>query len=92
VPRDGRYVRAPALSDETGVVSVPPRVPDPFPLLLGLGLAAAVGLYLGTRVRRSRARRESWESEDDWDDFGRPKASGSEWEEIGADEWEETLA
>ena len=56
VPRDGRYVRAPALADESGTVSVPPAVPDRLPLLLGLGAAAVLGLALGARLRRGRGR------------------------------------
>ena len=53
VPRDGRYVRAPALSDANGVVSVPPPVGGSnLPLLLGIGAAAAVGIALGLRGRR----------------------------------------
>ena len=50
VPRTGRYVRAPAVMDETGVVAVPPAVPDPLPrFLVGVGLA----LLAGAMVRRS---------------------------------------
>ena len=62
VPRDGRYVRAPALSDERGVVSVPPRVPDYFPLLLGAG-ALGLGLLLGRALRRGTSR-PAWEWHD----------------------------
>ncbi|HEU4451702.1 MAG TPA: MBL fold metallo-hydrolase [Longimicrobium sp.] len=58
VPRDGRYVRAPALTDENGVVSVPPAVGSGFPLiLLGLGAAAVLGIALGARIRRESSRR-----------------------------------
>jgi glyoxylase-like metal-dependent hydrolase (beta-lactamase superfamily II) len=50
VPKTGRYVREPAIMDETGVVAVPPAVPDPLPrILLGVGLA----LLAGAMVRRS---------------------------------------
>jgi glyoxylase-like metal-dependent hydrolase (beta-lactamase superfamily II) len=50
VPRTGRYVREPAIMDETGVVAVPPAVPDPLPrILVGVGLA----LLAGAMVRRS---------------------------------------
>lgn len=51
VPGDGRYVRAPALADERGTVSVPPAVSDPTPLLLGLG-ALALGIGVGVALRR----------------------------------------
>ena len=55
VPRHGRYVDGgPAVADETGVVSVPPPVDDPFPrVLLGVGAAAVAGVVL----RRALARR-----------------------------------
>lgn len=44
VPTQGRYVPQPALADETGVVAVPPPVPNPLPnLLLGIGV---VGLLI----------------------------------------------
>ncbi len=77
VPRDGRYVRAPALTNESGVVSVPPAVGSSFPLLLlGLGAAAVLGLAIGARLRRESERRwvEEQEAEmlassrRDWDD------------------------
>ena len=53
MPMDGRYVRQPAIADETGVVSLPPPVSDPVPLLLGLGAAALVG---GAILRSRRAQ------------------------------------
>lgn len=43
MPKDGRYVRQPALTDERGVVMLPPPVRDPLPVLLALGAAVAVG-------------------------------------------------
>jgi glyoxylase-like metal-dependent hydrolase (beta-lactamase superfamily II) len=52
VPRDGRYVRAPAIADERGTVSVPPAVFDPVPVLIGAGAALALGVLLGQRLRR----------------------------------------
>ena len=54
MPVDGRYVRQPAVADETGVVSLPPPVTDPVPLLVGLGAAALVGGAI-LRSRRSQA-------------------------------------
>ncbi|HEX2203451.1 MAG TPA: MBL fold metallo-hydrolase [Longimicrobium sp.] len=54
VPDDGRYVRAPAITDETGVVSVPPAVHDNLPLLLALGGALALGAVVGGIALRSR--------------------------------------
>jgi glyoxylase-like metal-dependent hydrolase (beta-lactamase superfamily II) len=44
VPKRGRYVNAPAIADENGVVSVPPPVRDPLPgILMGIGAAVVVG-------------------------------------------------
>ena len=58
MPNDGRYVRQPALADETGVVALPPPVADPVPLIVGLSAAALIG---GAILRNRRARqRESW--------------------------------
>jgi glyoxylase-like metal-dependent hydrolase (beta-lactamase superfamily II) len=56
VPRSGRYVRQPAVADESGVVSVPPAVPSRLPkILLGVGAAVAVGVAIGAMRRRGRA-------------------------------------
>jgi glyoxylase-like metal-dependent hydrolase (beta-lactamase superfamily II) len=47
MPSHGRYVGRPAVTDERGVVSVPPPVSDPVQgLLLGVGAAVAVGLVV----------------------------------------------
>jgi glyoxylase-like metal-dependent hydrolase (beta-lactamase superfamily II) len=54
VPRRGRYVRTPAITDATGLVSVPPRVPDPFPIVLGAGLAALAALALMVQGRKKQ--------------------------------------
>jgi glyoxylase-like metal-dependent hydrolase (beta-lactamase superfamily II) len=49
VPLRGRYVRRPAVTDESGVVDVPPPVSDPLPrVLLGVGL----GLLASAAVKR----------------------------------------
>lgn len=54
VPPKGRYVREPALADESGVVSLPPPVPDPLPrVLLGVGLALLAGAALRRSTRGS---------------------------------------
>lgn len=52
-PRKGRYVRESARADETGVVALPPPVPDPLPkVLAGVGLALAAGGLVTAAVRR----------------------------------------
>jgi glyoxylase-like metal-dependent hydrolase (beta-lactamase superfamily II) len=54
VPRRGRYVNQPAVANESGVVSLPPPVPDPLPrLLLGAGFALLAGAVLRQQARRS---------------------------------------
>lgn len=56
VPKHGRYVSTPALADERGVISVPPPVNDPFPLLLaGIGAVALVGLLAASRRQSPQA-------------------------------------
>lgn len=63
VPDDGRYVRAPAILDETGVVSVPPPVHDNFPLLLlGIGGALLAGAVIGGLALRGRGEEEESEA------------------------------
>ena len=43
VPRDGRYVREPALTDPNGVLMVPPPIPDPVPkIAAGVAIGALV--------------------------------------------------
>ena len=51
-PAEGRYVPEPALADERGIVSLPPSVPDPFPLKVAAG--AALGLVAGALWRKRR--------------------------------------
>jgi glyoxylase-like metal-dependent hydrolase (beta-lactamase superfamily II) len=52
VPSHGRYVREPAITDETGVVALPPPVPDPLPrVLLGLGIALLASALLRRSTR-----------------------------------------
>jgi glyoxylase-like metal-dependent hydrolase (beta-lactamase superfamily II) len=53
-PEDGRYVRKAAKTDETGIVYLPPPVPDPVKIgtLVAVGVAGAVGAGLLARNRR----------------------------------------
>ena len=43
-PAEGRYAHAPALADEHGLLSLPPSVPDPFPLKVAAGALAGLAL------------------------------------------------
>ena len=51
-PTQGRYAREPALADDHGLLSLPPSVPDPFPLKVAAGAAAGVAVLA---LRRRRA-------------------------------------
>jgi glyoxylase-like metal-dependent hydrolase (beta-lactamase superfamily II) len=53
VPQHGRYVRQPAIADESGVVAVPPPVPDRVPAML---LALGAGLLLAATLRKANRR------------------------------------
>ncbi|MFB3816876.1 MAG: MBL fold metallo-hydrolase [Candidatus Methylomirabilales bacterium] len=66
VPRQGRYVREPAITNEQGVVRLPPPVPDPsLPVVAGIGVLALLGVALlrggpephGARRLRRRSSR-----------------------------------
>ncbi|MGI9107525.1 MAG: MBL fold metallo-hydrolase [Pyrinomonadaceae bacterium] len=54
-PRRGRYVARPARADETGVIELPPPVPDPLPkIVAGVALAAIGGAAFVALTRRRR--------------------------------------
>jgi glyoxylase-like metal-dependent hydrolase (beta-lactamase superfamily II) len=56
-PRRGRYVERPARSDEHGLLTVPPPVPDPLPrqlLVAGLAAGALFALAQGLRERQEK--------------------------------------
>ena len=55
VPRFGRYSRQPAITDEHGIVRLPP---DPFPKVAAGVLAAAIGV--GLALRGNRTNRNAW--------------------------------
>jgi glyoxylase-like metal-dependent hydrolase (beta-lactamase superfamily II) len=50
VPQQGRYVGRPAVSDQRGVVALPPSVPDP---LIRIALGLGLGLVLASLLKRS---------------------------------------
>lgn len=46
-PKKGRYVNQPAITDETGIIFVPPPVPDPVrQIMMGAIIGAAAGLLI----------------------------------------------
>jgi glyoxylase-like metal-dependent hydrolase (beta-lactamase superfamily II) len=53
VPTQGRYVGHPAVTDEHGVVSVPPPAPDPFPAFAAGAAVAGTALFALWRARGS---------------------------------------
>jgi len=54
IPEDGRYVRQKPVTNETGVVKLPPPVPDLVPrIAAGVGIAAAAAIAVGL-ANRSR--------------------------------------
>lgn len=52
IPEDGRYVRQTPVTNENGVVALPPPVPDPVPkIAAGVGIAAAAAVAVGLAIR-----------------------------------------
>jgi glyoxylase-like metal-dependent hydrolase (beta-lactamase superfamily II) len=57
-PEQGRYVREPAVTDERGVVSLPPKPADALPgMAVGLGIAAAAGAMFAMAAQRRKRKR-----------------------------------
>jgi len=54
VPERGRYAHAPAVTDETGIHSLPPAPFDPVPLVAAGLLAVGLGIVFATPSRRYR--------------------------------------
>lgn len=51
MPRHGRYVSSPAITDLTGIVSLPPKPSDPFPKIAA---ACAIGAVAGIALASAR--------------------------------------
>ncbi|MFL5578043.1 MAG: MBL fold metallo-hydrolase [Gemmatimonadaceae bacterium] len=59
-PARGRYVREPAVADESGVLTVPPAVPDQLArVLTGVAVAAAAGVAVAAMRRRGGGDRDA---------------------------------
>ena len=52
VPPHGRYVPEPAVTDDTGIVSLPPPAPDPLPIQIAAVVALATVAYFIARRRK----------------------------------------
>jgi hypothetical protein len=65
VPEHGRYAREAAWTDENGIISLPPPVPDPVrrKAVLSAAAAGAIGVALWARSRRAR---KAGKSEPGW--------------------------
>jgi glyoxylase-like metal-dependent hydrolase (beta-lactamase superfamily II) len=62
VPRRGRYVNAPVIADENGVVSMPPPVRDPLAgILMGIGAVVVVGAAVRSLRGESARESDSWQ-------------------------------
>ena len=57
-PKRGRYVSMPAITDESGIVSLPPAVPNRTAQVAGLAAAGLIAGYAMARVTRRKARDE----------------------------------
>lgn len=55
-PQKGRYVKSPAIADETGVISVPPPVPDNVKVVASAAAAVGAGFALAGLIRRRDSR------------------------------------
>jgi glyoxylase-like metal-dependent hydrolase (beta-lactamase superfamily II) len=55
IPNDGRYVREPARTNESGIVYLPPPVPDPVKItaMAALGFGIGIGALALLKARRS---------------------------------------
>jgi glyoxylase-like metal-dependent hydrolase (beta-lactamase superfamily II) len=58
-PSHGRYAKTPAVSDETGLISVPPPVPDPLPKFVAAGMVAIAFLTVLAGIYRARKHRRA---------------------------------
>jgi len=56
VPLRGRYVHEPAVTNDTGIVSLPPPVADPWPKIAGAGVLLVAMAAAISFVRRRRGR------------------------------------
>jgi glyoxylase-like metal-dependent hydrolase (beta-lactamase superfamily II) len=54
MPKHGRYVNEPALFDENGVVSVPPAVSDPVPMIAASAAVAIGACAIGAAMSRRK--------------------------------------
>jgi glyoxylase-like metal-dependent hydrolase (beta-lactamase superfamily II) len=53
-PKKGRYVRQPAITDERGIVRLPPPAPDSLPKVVAVGVVALTGAAVAYAMRRNK--------------------------------------
>ncbi|MGI8469893.1 MAG: MBL fold metallo-hydrolase [Pyrinomonadaceae bacterium] len=59
-PKKGRYVNKPAVTDENGIVALPPPVSDPVrQIMIGAAIGTAAGLLLAQVKKRGRKKIET---------------------------------
>ena len=68
VPRKGRYVNAPAVTDENGVVWVPPPVPDPLPKIAAAVAVGAIAAGIAALAMRRHHDKDVYQDAFDYDD------------------------
>ena len=53
MPRKGRYVDQPAVTDESGILALPPKPYDPVPALLAAGAVVGIGAFILAKTKKS---------------------------------------
>ncbi|HEY7771036.1 MBL fold metallo-hydrolase, partial [Longimicrobium sp.] len=61
MPARGRYVKEPAVTDERGLVSVPPRAIDADKVMIAAGVAFGLGILLARAARSRRTRHAEYD-------------------------------
>lgn len=61
MPAKGRYVNEPAVTDERGLVSVPPRAIDADKMMIAAGVAFGLGILLARAARSRRTRHAEYD-------------------------------
>ncbi|MEO7298132.1 MAG: MBL fold metallo-hydrolase [Verrucomicrobiota bacterium] len=57
MPKDGRYVREPAVADANGIRFLPPPISDPLPKMMGIIAALTIGICVSRKIGKRKTRR-----------------------------------